>query len=468
MISPIDEYGNEQGSEAGEYQPRIVVRLQDNIALSVDEVLRQVLEKYHLQVNTSDTKENSERLQALVERAQRRAAERGREIKTPSLSTYYYLEAQEGKWATKGNLLEAVEELSQLKGTVEQVYIHQVGPDPLVDPRNEPRFLGQTYLGPAPDGINAQCAWAAGGDGANVKFIDLEGGWTLNHEDLAHLNAQVFGGAIKNKSRQHGTAVLGIVCAALNQLGGVGVAPRVAHVDVASHFSLETPFKDMLYIALIEAFSRLDSGDVLLIETQVKIVQPGRDIYGPVDVYPQLNEVIYLGCQAGIIVVEAGGNGTDGGQGNGGQIPPLNLDTRNFVDSGAIIVSAATSTHPHTRLDYAPHGDRIDCYAWGENINTCFADASGALLTGYRPDPTRAEAAEGFNGTSGAAAIIAGAMVALQSIAKARGLALNGCQWRERLRNPAFGTPPAAGELPIGVMPDLCKIIDGLPPPPEL
>ena len=85
----------------------------------------------------------------------------------------------------------------------------------------------------------------------------------------------------------------------------------------------------------------------------------------------------------GIIVVEAGGNGT-----NNGSTPPLNMDAYttlsgqailnrdaanpDFRDSGAIIVTAATSTTPHTRLAYAPHGRRIDCYAWGQNIRADF------------------------------------------------------------------------------------------------
>lgn len=74
-------------------------------------------------------------------------------------------------------------------------------------------------------------------------------------------------------------------------------------------------------------------------------------------------------------MVEAGGNGT-----NNGGTPAVNLDTyqnsagkrilwRNvgnadFRDSGAIMVAAASSVAPHTRLAYSTHGARIDCYGW--------------------------------------------------------------------------------------------------------
>jgi len=40
------------------------------------------------------------------------------------------------------------------------------------------------------------------------------------------------------------------------------------------------------------------------------------------------------------------------------------------------VVTAATSTAPHTRLAYGPHGRRIDCYALGENIYTLSSDAA--------------------------------------------------------------------------------------------
>jgi hypothetical protein len=54
------------------------------------------------------------------------------------------------------------------------------------------------------------------------------------------------------------------------------------------------------------------------------------------------------------------------------------FDRSDFRDSGAIIVAAATSAAPHTRLVYSTFGQRIDCYAWGQNIRTCSSDAAGA------------------------------------------------------------------------------------------
>jgi hypothetical protein len=34
------------------------------------------------------------------------------------------------------------------------------------------------------------------------------------------------------------------------------------------------------------------------------------------------------------------------------------------------MVGAASSATPHTPMGWSSHGSRIDCYGWGENINT--------------------------------------------------------------------------------------------------
>jgi len=132
----------------------------------------------------------------------------------------------------------------------------------------------------------------------------------------------------------------------------------------------------------------------------------------------------------------------------------LNRDPANpdFRDSGAIIVTAATSTAPHTRLVYGPHGRRIDCYAWGQNVNTLSSDEDG--------DTSRYTTV--FGGTSGASPIITGAALAVQGRAEAQlGHRFSPRQMRAILSDPATGTAPAASETTrVGVMPDLRAIFD--------
>ncbi|SFV16098.1 S8 family serine peptidase [Pseudoduganella namucuonensis] len=342
--------------------------------------------------------------------------------------------------------------------SVETAYIDQAGPDPLVNGSDDPRFVNQGYLDPAPDGIDAEYAWGfAGGDGALQGFIDMERGWTLNHEDIAAHGATLLHGTILNSSRAHGTSVLGEICAVDNTVGCVGIVPNIASVNVVSFNGSTRPD------AILAAITSLGFGEVLLLEAQVYL--NGTSLLGPIEAYDAEYEAIRLATALGIVVVEAGGNGT-----NNGSTPPLNMDTYttlagrailnrdaanpDFRDSGAIIVTAASSTAPHTRLPYAPHGKRIDCYAWGQDINTLNSDSAGATNI-YTT---------GFGGTSGASPIITGAALAVQGRAEALlGTRFSPRQVRVVLSDPATGTPPAATETTqIRVMPNLRNIFDAV------
>jgi serine protease len=159
----------------------------------------------------------------------------------------------------------------------------------------------------------------------------------------------------------------------------------------------------------------------------------------------------------------AGGNGT-----NNGGTPAVNLDTwqnaagkkalwrspgnADFRDSGAIIVAAATSGAPHTRLAYSTFGPRIDCYAWGENVDTLSSSDTGATTTytGF------------FSGTSSASPIVAGAALALQGVCQAnQQFRLSPRQMRTLLSDSVINTPPSPAETTaMGVLPNLRAIID--------
>jgi hypothetical protein len=384
-------------------------------------------------------------IQALVERARRA---------DPTYEPGHFLGYFEIVSAESINLADLAKTLRGWR-SIRIAYVDIPGPDPLVDASDDVNSPNQGYLDPAPDGIDAEYAWGfPGGDGAGQRFIDLERGWTLDHEDLAAQGAALLHGTIRDASRSHGTSVLGEVCAVDNALGCVGIVPNIAGVNVVS-FHLSTRVD-----AIMAALDNLAFGEVLLLEAQVTV--DGADLLGPIEAYDAEFDAIRLATALGIIVVEAGGNGTDNGF-----APPLAMDTfvdpagRNlfnpgsadFRDSGAIIVSAASATAPHTRRVYAPHGQRIDCYAWGTGIETCASNDAGATDL-YDPS---------FGGTSGASPIVTGAALAVQGMAEAAlGYRFSPLQMRTILSDPANGTPPSAAEpTAIGVMPDLRAIIDG-------
>jgi serine protease len=282
-------------------------------------------------------------------------------------------------------------------GDVETAYVMRPGPPP-VNPADDPRSVNQGYLDAAPNGIDARFAWGiAGGDGAGVGFVDMEQGWNLNHEDLSAAGITIISG-INHGFFFHGTSVLGEVLMVDNTLGGVGIAPS-ASGRVISQWRTAASYNTA--DAILDAVAHMAFGDVLLLEAQ-EYDPVGGAYFWPVEIVDGNYDAIRLATALGIVVVEAGCNGSYDLD------PYTNLTGKkifdrtsaDFRDSGAIMVGAGSSASPHTRLGFSNHGNRIDCYAWGENIDTTTTDAAGTNNTLYTT---------GFNGTSGASPIVVGA-----------------------------------------------------------
>lgn len=346
--------------------------------------------------------------------------------------------------------------VAELDTVVSDAYPDVAGIDATsVDFESNPFWPEQTYLRGPPTGINALAAWStAGGDGSRQRLFDVEQGWTFDHEDVTRPSATLEYGRVVPASREHGTAVLGIVCAQDNNVGMVGIAPELSELFVGSHSGSVSNVADVIMMA---AAARLHCGDVLLLEAQTG-ESCDYPVGAPVETMDVVFKVIELVTTSGIIVVEAVGNG-----------PHLLDDVRDkddnpifdpaYRDSGAIMVAAATANVPHRR-HLGCFGTRIDCYAWGENVFATWSTDWGAtdLYTGY------------FDGTSAAAAIIAGAAVVVQGVFEAEtGGRMSADHMRSLVSDGGLGT---ASEDPssdlIGVMPDLGLVIESVlqsPPP---
>jgi hypothetical protein len=321
---------------------------------------------------------------------------------------------------------------------------------PPVSPDDDPRSGNQGYLAAAPGGIDARWAWANGvGDGTGVGFVDLEQGWTLTHEDLADASITIISG-VSQAYHGHGTAVLGEVVAVDNTRGCIGVAPA-ATTRVVSQYRTATTYNTAE--AILDAVDVMNSGDVLLLEAQTSY--PGADGYVPVEVEQAVFDAIAFATSAGIVVVEAGGNGSVDLDGftdvNGDHI--LNRTSPDFRDSGAIMVGAASAAAPHARLSFSNFGSRIDCYGWGQQIDTCGDGWTGTSNTAYT---------SWFGGTSGASPIVTGAALLLQSWRVAAGETPYGPgTMRDLLSNPDVNTASAdPANDKIGVMPNLRAIVE--------
>ncbi|WP_430647415.1 S8 family peptidase [Agromyces sp. GXS1127] len=321
------------------------------------------------------------------------------------------------------------------------------GPPP-VNAGDDPRSGNQGYLDPAPHGIDARWAWGAT-DGTGIGFVDLEQGWTLNHEDLAAAGITIISG-VSQAYHGHGTAVLGEVVAVDNAKGGVGIAPA-ASARVVSQFRTSTTYSTAA--AIISAADAMSPGDVLLLEAQTTAAGSSTT-YLPVEVEQAVFDAIRDAVDAGIVVVEAAGNGgndlDDWTDASGRHL--LKVGDADYRDSGAIMVGAASSAAPHSRLSFSNHGSRIDCYAWGQNVDTTGDGWTGTSTTAYTGS---------FGGTSGASPIVTGAAVLLQSWQRARsGHPFSPGTVRSWLSS-SLNTPSADPATDrIGVMPDLKAIFE--------
>jgi Subtilase family len=460
------------------YRPRVVVKFHDYVELPYEDGVekhieelsvgpwRKLKEKFpDLTIKRLYTSLDPNEIKKLVDSA----TELDPTYSPPNLLTYFRIDVPPDFKP------QALAEALLSWQSVQTAYFDPPGEDPVVSPGDDPRFGSQGYLDPAPDGIDAEFAWPRpdgtgfpGGDGAGQRVIDFERGWTLSHEDLTDHGAALLHGSIRNGSRFHGTSVLGQICAVDNTIGCIGIAPEVASVNAVSYWGSTRPN------ALLAAIANLSFGDVLLLEAQVSLFW--GDPYLPIEVLDAEFDTIRLATALGIIVVEAAGNGdrdldayTDGA---GNSI--LNRTAgagAGFRDSGAIMVGAATSTVPHRRMDKvitshwpvpwgSNFGSRIDCYGWGEDVDTCSSNDAGST-TLYTTS---------FNGTSSASPIVTGAALIVQGIAEnpasGPGYRFSPRQLREILSDP----DPVAGNTPsnnpavdrIGVMPNLRAIIENV------
>jgi serine protease len=434
------------------FRPRVVVKLRDFVEVAYrDGAEKEIVERYgpepwerlqrelgRMTLKPLYTSVSANALRALV----KKASERDPTYRAPNLLTWFTVDCPPGVSA------EALCERLLQWELVQSAHVDGPGMDP-VAPADDTRWPSQGYLDPAPDGIDAEYAWTIpGGDGVGQNVIDLEQGWTLDHEDLVAHGGSLLFGTLVDTSRYHGTAVFGEICAVDNDRGCVGIVPEVASMNAVSYAGVLSNIPD----AIVAAITTLGFGDVLLLEVQT--FGGGLVSGAPVEILDDCFDAIRMATALGVIVVEAAGNGT------------VNLDTYNsptaglildptsadFRDSGAIIVGAASSAAPHTRLGFSSFGARVNCYGWGENVDTCSSNNAGSttIYTGT------------FGGTSSASPIVTGAALAVQGVAEAGlGYRIGPAEMRAILTDPATSTPSQtpATDL-IGVMPDLRAIIE--------
>jgi serine protease len=446
--------GTEQARPGPGFRRRVVVKFKDHVQLPREDTARALERQGVGPWNELAARFGGITLEPLLSIQPEQVtalSERARALdpsfRAANLGAYYAVNMPPGT-----NAEELVRSLSQWD-SVAVAYVEPPPVEPpLVNPADDPRFPNQGYLDPAPDGIDAEYAWNfPGGDGAGQALVDMEWGWTFNHEDLAAHGITLISG-VNHSYFSHGSSVLGEIAAVDNALGCVGITPALSSIRCVGQHRADGGYSTAQ--AILDAIGVMQFGDVLLLEAQTNLF--GYNLV-PVEIEPAVFDVIQLATSLGIVVVEAAGNGgvdldtvvnPDGHQ-------IFNRASPDFIDSGAIIVGAASATAPHSRLGFSCHGSRIDCYGWGESVDTLASDATNTATNLYTT---------GFNGTSSASPIVTGAALAVQGLMQAAsGGRLAPWQLRMILSDPANGTSsqnPAVDR--IGVMPNLRAIIDGM------
>lgn len=278
------------------------------------------------------------------------------------------------------------------------------------------RHIYQRYLDAAPEGLDFRFAWNGdGGAGEDIAICDVEYGWNADHADLPPVTLLGDDPDPGNPDSwfEHGTAVLGQLGALDNGWGTTGMAH-----DATFYFAAADTEAGGYNVAsaVSTCANELNPGDIILIEQQIS--GPNATGSGQIGLVPvEWNEGIYDAIVAavaqGIIVVEAGGNGSQNlddtvyQTGNGGHHPfkPEN-------DSGAIIVGSANSPYtasPRTRLSSSNYGQTVDLHGWGRDIVTTgygrYYDDEGKDLW----------FTHAFGGTSGASPMVTAAAAIVQN-----------------------------------------------------
>jgi subtilisin family serine protease len=333
------------------------------------------------------------------------------------------------------NFEDKVAKLSNVRSVVPDLIVNWIAPldvNPMANPPsigdNEPLFGLQWGM----DAINAPEAWNAGYQGAGAKVFILDSGIDADHLDLSpNLNTTLSKSFVPGEHWNvrpglyfnHGTHVAGIVAAADNSFGVIGVAPmaEIVAVKVLSEYTGSGAFswinEGIVYAADQGADVINMSLGTVLNKNGFVYDEDGNLIgrYSPNSIQELKHAVqraIDYAYRSGATIVVAGGNSYMNGDGNGSTIAIL-------ADLNNVIAVSATAPYgifydPTTNLDliasYSNTGrSLINIAAPGGDFDLYFAE--NPPTNNYRYDMVASTTSQGFAfaaGTSMAAPHVAG------------------------------------------------------------
>lgn len=424
----------------------------------------------------------------IIEAALEKAKSEGKTLTDWNL--YYTIKIE-----SPGHAEELYKELAET-GIVE--WIHPI-PVPDVGDIGDVPDMGssQLYLETETEtgGLNIRAAWIAGITGQGVRIFDGEFNWNTDHVDLPIDSDDIYASSDPIYPRDfnlederfinHGTAVAGTLVGMNNGNGITGIAHsatlKLYRTDI-SKWEMISLVAGMLnsYVhggSTTEPLMRY--GDIILLETVspgprtsavsgCQIAEPAEEdptYCVPEEAYPLMFNAIQNVTELGLVVVEGAGNGgisLDDPEARATQCGLVLCPDLAVEDSGAIMVAASNGLNNNSKPWWSNWGNRINVYAWGYGVAT----------TGYgnhpdSPDDENEWYTGSFNGTSSAAALVAGAVALAQSYTKElykeiiphKAVYLDAAQMRALIEEAGIpGNSPGMGKKPdVGAMMDLIE-----------
>ena len=217
--------------------------------------------------------------------------------------------------------------------------------------------------------------------GAGVKIAVLDTGCQLDHPDLKDqiLGAKDFSGSAYGPEDQqgHGTHCAGIIAAANDDHGSIGVAPDLAKsvTENKNDYTIKTTHVSGggLYIAKVlgdngfGSHQKIADGINWSVEKKVDIISMSL---GSRDTSPPLFEAINNAIDAGVFVICAAGN-----DGKARLLPSFPANMGTTIAVGAVGKDSIVA-------DYSSRGAAVDIAAPGSDIMSTFTGSGYAVLSG--------------------------------------------------------------------------------------
>lgn len=245
---------------------------------------------------------------------------------------------------------------------VTAAYLKPTGSDPVLDMPSiqtsdaaltTPLFVSEQLHLNGPGGFNVSAISSQkGGRGEEVTVIDIERGWSFNHEDLVQSKGEIVVGNLIAGDVNHGTAVVGVIAGNDNKFGITGIAPK-AKLLGASYVE-ETSLPN-LPKTILGAASSVKAGDIMLIEIHYPGPRcnfsscGGQKGFIAMEYWPDNFHALKVATDMGIIIFEAAGNGFENLDDPIYSVTPKGFPAdwknpfdRSLADSGCILVGAGS------------------------------------------------------------------------------------------------------------------------------